>query len=171
MNLDVQSLLFTGSGLLVLVGSVMVVSSRDLVRSVLWLALVLVATSALYVSLSAEFVGAVQVLLYAGGVITLMLFGLMLTSRITGARILHESHHRLRGALAALGLFAVMAAAILATPSPAPVEPAALERLADPRALGHAFLTEQALALEVLSVLLLVVMVGAIVLARPKDAA
>lgn len=171
MSLDFPSVLFALSGLVMIIGGLLVVNSKDLVRSVLWLALLLISTSALYVSLAAEFIGAVQILLYTGGVVTLMLFGLMLTSRITGARVLHESHNRLRGAIASISILGIMVAAILMTPAPKQVPAEALVTLSDTRSLGTLFLTEQALALEVLSVLLLVVMVGAIVLARRKDPA
>jgi NADH:ubiquinone oxidoreductase subunit 6 (subunit J) len=169
MNVGVGEVIFAASGLAILFSAVAVVLSKDLVHAVLWLAVTLVATSTLYVTLAAEFIGAVQILLYAGGVITLMLFGLMLTSRITGARLLTDSHHRIRGGVMAALVFGLLTAGIVRSPAPPPLSDAALAALDDSRALGHLFLTEQVLTLEVLSVLLLAVMVGAIVLARRKD--
>jgi NADH:ubiquinone oxidoreductase subunit 6 (subunit J) len=169
MNVGVGEIIFVASGLAILTGGVAVVLSKDLVRAVLWLAVTLVATSTLYVTLAAEFIGAVQILLYAGGVITLMLFGLMLTSRITGAALLTDSHDRIRGGIMAALVLGLLAAGILRSPAPPTLSDEALARLDDSRALGHLFLTEQVLTLEVLSVLLLAVMVGAIVLARRKD--
>lgn len=158
----------------VLIGAIGVVASRDLVRSVLWLAVVLFATAIVFVTLGAGFIAAVQVLLYTGGVITLMLFGVMLTHRVDSARILHDSHHRGRGAAIALALFALMASAITGS--------TALERIGatgatlaevapiETAAVGEAFLTTWMLPFEVLSALLLAVMIGAIVLARKEDA-
>ncbi|MEZ4655213.1 MAG: NADH-quinone oxidoreductase subunit J [Candidatus Eisenbacteria bacterium] len=69
----------------------MAVVSRDLVHSVLWLAVALVSTAGLFITLNAEFLAAVQILLYTGGVITLMLFGIMLTRRLATARVEHGS--------------------------------------------------------------------------------
>lgn len=146
-----------------------VVASRDLVHAVLWLAATLVTTAALYVTLHADFLAAVQVLLYTGGVITLMLFGVMLTRRLTTARVENPSGGRLRGAAVALAVFAVVALAVTrGGPGLAgdgvlpPLEP-------DTRGIGTLFLTELALPFEALSVLLLAAMIGAIVLARKSD--
>jgi len=151
-----------------LVASVSVVLGRDLVRSVLWLALMLAGTAVLFVLLHAEFIATVQILLYTGGIITLMLFGIMLTARITGVRISVGSTGRLRGALAAGGVLAVLTWALLASPGAMVAregpDPESVTRL-----VGAAFLTDYLLPMEVLSLLLLAVMIGAIVLARRRD--
>lgn len=145
-----------------------VVTGKNLVHSVLWLAVTLVTTAALYVFLNATFLAGIQVILYTGGVITLMLFGVMLTRR--DERVMVENEHNGRrlwiAALAALGLFALLAAATFKTPGlpRTQAEPTTTD------AIGRAFLTEHLLAFEVLSLLLLAAMVGAIVLARRHDA-
>lgn len=147
----------------------MVVTSGDLVHAVLWLGATLIATAALYVTLHADFLAAVQVLLYTGGVITLMLFGVMLTRRLTVARVENPATGRWRAGLTAAAAFAVVALAIARagrgfalSEAPPALEP-------DTRALGALFLTELALPFEALSVLLLAAMIGAIVLARRTD--
>jgi NADH-quinone oxidoreductase subunit J len=141
------------------------VVSHDLVHSVLWLGLTLVATAGLFVTLHAEFLAAVQILLYTGGVITLMLFGVMLTRRLTSARIEHGSTKRLRGAVLAVAAFAVITVGIVRGGSlTAPPRPPG-----DTKALGELVLTRLVLPFEVLSVLLLAAMIGAIVLARKVD--
>ncbi len=72
----------------VLLGSsLLVVLSRNLFHSVLWLAAALVATAGLFLLLHAEFLAAVQVLLYAGGVVTIVVFAIMLTERLAGQTI------------------------------------------------------------------------------------
>ncbi len=149
-----------------LAGALGTVLSRNLVHSVLWLALTLVATAGLYLKLLAGFLAGAQVLLYAGGVVTLAIFGVMLTTRQDGGPIRHESAGRARGALTALVVAACLCTAILAAPLPdvsaAPAPDAA--------AVGRSFLTDFVLPFEVLSVLLVAAMVGAIVLARKEDA-
>src|SRR5262249_53980005 len=94
-----------------------VVSARNLVHAVLWLALTLSTTAVLFVWLGAAFLAAIQILLYTGGVITLMLFGVMLTRRLEGVRIENETAPRRRGPalLAATALFGLLAAAVRAT--------------------------------------------------------
>ncbi|MBI5497680.1 MAG: NADH-quinone oxidoreductase subunit J [Deltaproteobacteria bacterium] len=143
-----------------------VVTSDDLVHSVLWLALTLVVTAGVYVQLQAEFIAAVQVLLYAGGVAVLMIFAVLLTKRLTGERIPHESGNRVRAALASLSVFGLLTAFILRMPA-SYAQPA--QRSAT-KVLGERFLVDYALPFEVLSVLLVATMIGAIVIARKEDA-
>ncbi len=160
--------LFLAVAAVLLVASFSVVTGKDLVRSVLWLAVALAGTAVLFVLLQAEFIAAVQILLYTGGIITLMLFGIMLTARITGVRIVVGSAGRIRGALVAIGVFAVTAWAVLASPA-AYVAREGPDPESTTRLIGASFLTEYLLAMEVLSLLLLAVMIGAIVLARRRD--
>lgn len=145
-----------------------VVAARNLVHTVLWLGLMLSGTAAAFVLLGGPFLAAIQLMLYTGGILTLMLFGIMLTRRKHTLDVPNEQHHKGRGALLAGGLFAVMAAAILKTDlgAFATAGPAI-----STKALGESFLTTHLLAFEVLSVLLLAAVIGAIVLARPKDPA
>lgn len=144
-----------------------VVLVRDLVHAVLLLGASLVATAGAYVALEADFVAAVQLMLYTGGVITLMLFGVMLSQRLESARILVLSRTWYRGVAAGLGFFGLVAWCILRTDLPtgarALTEP-------DSQAVGALFLTRHVAAFEALSALLLAAMIGAIVLARKRDA-
>ena len=111
-----------GFGLLalILVGvpALRVVTSGNLVRAILWLAATLLGTAVLYALLHAAFLAGVQVLTYVGGVVTLMVFGVMVTRKHEGTTFTIDGTGRLRGALAALGFFAVVAAAIVRTDLP-----------------------------------------------------
>jgi NADH-quinone oxidoreductase subunit J len=160
------SIVFGLTAIVLLIAAFSVVTARDLIRCVLWLAVALVSTAVLFVVAEAEFIAAVQILLYTGGIITLMLFGVMLTARITSAKVEVESFERLRGAVVALTLFGLMAWAILTSELPA--GPATLGEDVT-REVGRLFLTDWLLPMELLSVLLLAVMIGAIALARRKD--
>ena len=151
--------------LLVLGGALGTVLSRNLVHSVLWLALVLVATAGVYARLSAGFLAGAQVLLYAGGVITLAIFAVMLSSRLEGGPILHESARRGRGALVALAVAGLFCGVLLQADVGAPQGVAVV----DSAALGRSFLGEFVLPFEVLSVLLVAALVGAVVISRRED--
>ncbi|MBW2716058.1 MAG: NADH-quinone oxidoreductase subunit J [Deltaproteobacteria bacterium] len=160
-----ESLLFFVLAGLILVGAVRVVASRDLVRAVLWLGIVLVLTAVLFLMLGAPFLAGIQLLLYTGGVITLMLFGVMLTRRHHEIGVDIDSSRRLPAALGSAALFGAMASAIFRTDLPAwssSVPVPAVE-------IGRAFLTDHLVAFEVLSILLLAAMIGAIVLGRQRD--
>ncbi len=150
----------------ILNSAVNVVRSTDLVHTVFWLALSLLGTAALFVHLDAEFLAAVQVLLYTGGVVTLMLFGVMLTRRIDGVRIIHGSSHQGRAMACALAVFGAIASSIFRSEQGAR---AVAKDLPETEALGQFFLRDLVLPFELLSLLLLAAMVGAIALARKVD--
>lgn len=144
-----------------------VVTAKNLVHTVLWLGLMLALTAIIYVMLAAPFLAAIQIILYTGGVLTLMLFGVMLTHRDEGfVAVQNPSGRFAAGGLLAVSVFAMLAGAILRTPG----LPTAPKGEVSTEALGAAFLTEYVLAFEVLSLLLLVAALGAIVMARRKDA-
>ncbi len=144
-----------------------VVSDENLVHTVLWLGVTLATTAAAYVLLHAPFLAAIQIILYTGGALTLMLFGVMLTQRVESVEVPNAAAGQGRAAVVAALLFGVIAAAVVKTPGLPDSPPIDVPV----RALGKSFLTTHLLAFEVLSVLLLTAMVGAIVLARKADPA
>lgn len=150
---------------LVMVGAaLMVVAARDLVHAVLWLAVALITTAVAYVALHADFLAAAQILLYTGGVITLMLFAVMLTRRLSGNRLdIARFQGGARGPILAVAVLGLVGTAIVRA---GPLVSRTPQVQADTRGLGALFLTELVLPFELLGLLLLAAMVGAIVLAR-----
>jgi len=149
----------------VVAAALVVVLGRNLVHSAIALIFTFFGVAALYVLLDAEFLAAVQVLLYIGGITILLLFAIMLTSQLSprGMEIFNEQV--LPAALITGGiLFALLYAAWLGIRPAGPPPPF----LDSTTSLGTMFLTTHVLPFEVASVLLLVAMVGAILLAR-KD--
>lgn len=140
----------------------------NLIHCVLWLALVLLDTAIAFVALEAPFLGAIQVMLYAGGVVTLMLFAIMLTRRRGGVSVKNESDaaRRVPALLLSGGLFGLLAWAIVNTESLKVAQPLPQ---ASAKELARAFLGHDVLAFEVLSILLLAATVGAIIIARRRD--
>lgn len=149
------------------VSAIYVVSGKNLVHSVLMLAMLLFTTAVLFVLLNAPFLAGIQVMLYAGGVVTLMLFAIMLTRRAGGVAISNETvrARRLPAALLCGGLFALICWAVANTEE----FPDGANTALGTRDLGVALFTEQALSFEVLGALLLAATIGAIVLARKRD--
>jgi len=150
----------------VMVTAIMVVVSHDLVRSVLWFGLTLVVTAAAYAQLNADMLAAVQIMLYAGGVVTLVLFAVMLTPRPDDERPTVELVTPEKGLAGALLMFFALAMALLRTDVPTGVAPV----VSDSQEVGRLFLVDHLLAFEALSLLLLAAMIGAIVIARRRDA-
>ena len=91
-----------------------VVLSKNLFHSVLWLALALVATAGIFLTLDAEFLAAVQVLLYAGGVVTVVVFAIVVTERLVGERLSHTSRRVATGGVVSAALLALLVRAICA---------------------------------------------------------
>lgn len=150
-----------------LVGSALaVVLGRNLFHSVLWLALALVSTAAIFLTLDAEFLAAVQVLLYAGGVVTVVVFAIVVTERLVGERLSHVSRRVATAGVACAALLAVLVRAIDAADLHLP-KPALAGDFTEQ--VGMSLLTRYALPFELLAVLLVVGLLAASYFARPED--
>lgn len=164
MTLDVLAfwvfaVILVGAGLAVVIG-------KNLFHSVLWLALALVATAGIFLTLDAEFIAAVQVLLYAGGVVTVVVFAIVVTERLVGERLSHTSRQLSAGLLVTGGLLVMLVRAI----ARAQISLQKPELSGDlTRQIGTSLLTRFALPFELLAVLLLVGLLGASYFARPED--
>jgi NADH:ubiquinone oxidoreductase subunit 6 (subunit J) len=153
------AVILVGAGLAVVIG-------KNLFHSVLWLALALVSTAGIFLTLDAEFIAAVQVLLYAGGVITVVVFAIVVTERLVGERLSQTSRHLAAGMVVSAGLLALLLRAI----THAHVELQRPELSGDlTRQLGTSLLTRFVLPFELLAVLLLVGLLGASYFARPEE--
>lgn len=146
-------------------GALGVVLLANIVYSAFLLGLVFISISGLYILLNAGFVAAAQVLIYVGAVNVLILFGIMLVNkRQDFAPIRNAWVSRVATAAVCVGLFALLSAMVLATPwSISTVLPAGDEAI---YTIGKHFFSDYLLPFELASVLLLMAMIGAIVLAR-----
>ena len=164
MSLEVVT--FRGLCVLLVGSALAVVLTKNLFHSVLYLALSLTATAGVFLALDAEFLAAVQLLLYAGGVVTIVVFAIVVTERLVGERITQTSRHILAGLVLAgallLALLRVLRGADL------PVERQVIT-VDVTRAIGQVLLTEFVLPFELLAVLLLVGLLGALYFARPEE--
>ena len=151
----------------VLVGSALaVVLSKNLFHSVLWLALALTGTAGVFLLLEAEFLAAVQLLLYAGGIVTIVVFAIVVTERLVGERITQTSRRITAGAVTSLALIALVVNAISRQPLLTAREPLTTDLT---RTIGEGVLTRFVLPFELLGVLMLAAMLGAVYFARPED--
>jgi NADH:ubiquinone oxidoreductase subunit 6 (subunit J) len=151
----------------ILVGSALaVVLSKNLFHAVLWLAFALTGTAGIFLLLDAEFLAAVQLLLYAGGIITVVVFAIVVTERLVGERLSQTTRHLAGGAIVAAALLWLIVRAIGARPLT--VTRPALEGDVT-RIIGESVLTKFVLPFELLGVLMLAAMLGAMYFARPED--
>jgi NADH-quinone oxidoreductase subunit J len=150
-----------------LVGSALaVVLSKNLFHAVLWLALALTGTAGIFLLLNAEFLAAVQLLLYAGGIITVVVFAIVVTERLVGERLSQTSRGVVSGALVAVALLVIIVSTLMQRALPS----TPLPQLSDiTRLMGKQVLTTFVLPFELLALLMLVAMLGAIYFARPEN--
>lgn len=148
-------------GALVLASAVLVVTLRNLFRAALSLGLVLVGVAGLFLVLEAEFLAFAQILIYVGAILTLVVFAVMLTSRATLAPQAAVSRQQGPAAVVSTSLFIVLLLATQAwVPSPSPAHEAV-----SLRQLGEELITRLVLPFEVISLVFVAAMVGAIVVA------
>ena len=164
MTLEV--VVFWGLAVLLIGSALSVVLTKNLFHSVLWLALSLTATAGVFLALDAEFLAAVQLLLYAGGVITIVVFAIVVTERLVGDRITQVSRRIMLGAVLAGALMLAVLRFVRVADLPVERPVIAVDVT---RVLGQVLLTEFVLPFELLAVLLLVGLLGALYFARPEE--
>ena len=164
-----NQLMFTIFSFIVVVFSILTVTSRRILRAAVFLLFVLVATSGLYFMLNYQFLAAVQLTLYAGGIVVLIIFSILLTSHVG------YKFEPIGLAKTAFSFLASAAGAILCIITILDYEFSATEVAAksvDMKLIGHSLLSYKengyALPFELVSILLLAAMIAAIVIAK-KD--
>ncbi|HEX8039898.1 MAG TPA: NADH-quinone oxidoreductase subunit J [Chryseosolibacter sp.] len=139
--------------------------SKNVFKSALYLLVTLLALAGLYVLGYAEFVAVAQILVYAGGILVIILFGIMLTSKISGHALAVGHRHIASGAAVGLGLFFLLARYVKPSSDPNNLVP---ENTGD---IGLTLFSEYSLPFEIAGLLLLIALVGAAVVTahlKPK---
>ena len=151
---------------LILGFGVLVITAKSAVHSILFLVADFLCVAALYVMLEAQFLAVIQVMVYAGGILVLYLFVVMLVN-LKRPLEAHRDPHRLGrlGAVLAASV-AVELAAIFAVGWTKPAEVQGTLSPNNVEQIGRALYTEYLIPFELASVLLLVAMIGAIILAK-----
>ncbi len=141
--------------------------ATNIVRMAICLLGTLASVAILYFLMAADFLGVIQLVVYAGGTLIVIVFGVMLTSRVYGLRLRPRPVEVLAGLVVCAGLFAGLAAILLRTTWTSN----ALEPASYPVAeIGQSLLSTYLVPFELVSVLLLAVMIGAAYLAQPAAA-
>jgi NADH-quinone oxidoreductase subunit J len=148
--------------------SLAVAFSRDIVRTAVWLLLALLGVAGIYLLLDAQFLAAVQLVVYAGGILVLIVFGVMLTNRTPMGR-LQPSRVAVVGATCVGGvLLATACSAVEILANHRTSAPAGSGPEGTVAELGRLLLGEYLIPFELASVILLVVMIGAAYLAKAR---
>ena len=151
--------------------AVLVVTTKDTVHSVLFLVLDFLFVAALYVLLAAPFLAVIQILVYAGGIVVLYLFVVMLVNLKRPPEAHVDPHRRSKmGVALSVAMLAELAAIGVFTrlqPAAIPAVPlASMPVSGNTEQVGWLLYTSYLIPFEIASMLLLVAMIGAIVLAK-----
>lgn len=151
----------------ILVFALGVVTLRNLFHCALCLAAALIGTAALYIVLQAEYLAAIQILLYVGAVVTLVIFAIMLTEHLMGKTVRQNNSQSLLAIAGLAGFVVLLTGLILKTPWP--VTPTALKAKVSVMGLGKALMGTYVFPFEVISVVLIAALIGTVIIAK-KDA-
>ena len=148
-----------------IISAIGVVLSNQLIYSAISLLFTLFGIAGLYVFLWADFMTGIQLLVYVGGILTLIIFGIMLTNKISSARLSQTNMQQGIGSVVSLWLLIVLSIVISKTNwySASSSEPASTVDK-----IGTLLMTKYLLAFEGISLLLLGALIGAAILARKE---
>ncbi len=165
--MDLKEIMFYVFAATTLGSGLMVTLSKDIVRVAFWLLAALMGVAGLYLLLGADFVGFTQVMVYVGGILILILFGIMMTNKDP---VLLKRGETSKGVVVVgLGVAAVTATALVVMLRSTVWKSAPPDAMPPTTArLGEELLTRYILPFELISVLLLVVLCGAAYIARRR---
>ena len=148
---------------LVISSAFWVVFSPNLIHSAVSLLFTLFSTAGLYIFLYADFIAATQVVIYVGGILVLIIFGVMLTSKIETPSIAASSKNQFIGGMGAVVIFVIQTGIIFNTKwNTGNVQ----SRDSTVESIGKLLLNEYLLPFEIVSILLLAALMGAALLSR-----
>lgn len=161
--MNVYDLIFYLFAAITLLSAFFVVSTRNIVHAAFYLIFTFFGVAGIYVLLGADFVAIVQIIVYIGGILILLLFGVMLTNKITSVQIKSGAFQTIPAAIG-VGLFAGILGAVLIRTSWKTIEPVIPESTTT--GLGYLLMNEYVVVFELLGILLLIALIGAASMAR-----
>ena len=159
-------LIFLGLIIVIAFSAIWVVVSPNLVHSAVSLLFTLFGVAGLYVFLYADFLAATQIVIYVGGILVLIIFGVMLTNKIDKPVIISNSSNKIIGVFVSGFIFSILSIIVVQTKWN--IVPNHSEGPSTVELIGYLILGKYLLPFELVSILLLAALVGAAMLARKK---
>jgi NADH-quinone oxidoreductase subunit J len=166
----VETALFTVLAIVTVITAILVIVQRNPVASAIYLIITLFSLAGVYLLLNAQFIAIIQVLVYAGAIMVLFLFVIMLLNLEKEKRLI--TRHRLQKVLGVflgiilLAQIGMIFNSVLLEGSKGKFPPEKVAALGNTEVVARLLFTDYLLPLEITSVLLLVAIIGAIVLAK-----
>jgi len=152
---------------IIILSALLVVSLKNIFHCALFLILALFGVAGIYILLHAEFLAAVQVLIYVGAISILIIFAIMLTSQLASEKIKQSNEQVWVALVVCLGFLLITLGSLLRSTWNVVEAPLPADNI---RTLGKLIMTDFVLPFEVVSVVLLAALIGAVVLARREGA-
>ncbi len=163
MEIAISNILFAFFSAMVVLPIIYMLITSNIIRAAFALVISLLGLAAIYVLLNAELMAVVQILIYAGGIIVLLLFGIMLTRRISEEGVTTEHRNLLLSGVIACLLMGALTWFILESSLQWTGDPVAIDQV---ERIGISFMTDYLLGFELIAFILLVALVGASYLAK-----
>ena len=161
--MDLYIIIFYLFAAITIVSAIVVVNSKNIVHAAFSLLLTFFGVSGLYALLGADFLAVVQIMVYVGGILILLIFGVMLTNKITNVEI-KSGTIQVIPAIIGLATFAAILVSLMTSTK------WKSEKIEIPEttiySIGNTLLNEYVLIFELLGILLLIVLIGAASIAR-----
>ncbi len=164
-------LFFTYFAVMIILSSVLVITRKNTVHSVMWMLIMFVHIAALYLFLNAEFLAAIQIIVYAGAILVLYLFVIMLLNlgkEDMAKRFQSQWPLGLIIGVVLIVFFTLILSKITVLPPPGKYSVGLIQSQGIMMTIGKVLYTEYLLPFEVVSLILLVAIIGAVVLAKKK---
>ena len=164
--MNVISIIGYSFAALTVLSVVVVVLTRNILYAAFSLMVTFLGVAALYVFAGADFLAITQILVYVGGILVLLIFGVMLTNRISGQAVHTESHNLLWGLLIGLAFLGLLSYGIFTTDWPDTLPLPTEAEVSTIRPLGIGLMSTYVLPFELTGVLLLIALIGAAYVAQ-----
>lgn len=157
----IEVLFYIFSGLM-LVSALFILFTKNVLHAAFSLVVTLLSVAAIYVFAHAEFLAITQIMIYVGGIIVLIIFGVMLTNKVGSEALVIKSHNKLLGLIIMSGTAVLLVMAVMKINMSLISESASGDKWTTTNKLGLGIMTDYILPFELVAVLLLIVLIGAI---------
>ena len=161
--MNIYDIIFYLFGAVTILSAFFVVTSRNIIHSAFYLLFTFFGVAGLYVLLGADFVAIVQLIVYVGGILILLLFGVMLTNKITNVNIKTGTLQIIPAAIGVVAFMYLLITTLLNTGWKTITNPVDVPSTQN---LGILLVTQYAVVFELLGIVLLIALIGAASMAR-----
>jgi len=164
--MSLYSLIFYFFAIIIVASAVYVVTTKNIIHSAVSLFITLFGIAAIYVLLYADFIAITQIMVYIGGILVLLIFGIMLTNKVTDVDLKTKNLSVFPSAIFVTGLTALLIFILLTTKWKIATEP--LQTDVTIAKIGVLLLTDYLLPFEIASIVLLIALIGAAMYSRKE---